>query len=226
MIVRHLPVERNKSSAPTRPPAVPERYKDGRQRHLPIKNESSLSDKWPAGFPNINMRETLQSSVSEAHVFIRGGDAIGSVPDYSHSRGSIFSSVVPGEKVEPAPRQGTAGKSDRVKRDVSIDIRLTQVEREKIRARASSLGMKPSAWARTVMLDALDARLKGIEKLYSAVASTPDPDIAKTIEQLRRVGINLNQTRRAGDAVDSALLESVLEAVNKLRLSLGDKTIL
>src|SRR5699024_12614908 len=44
------------------------------------------------------------------------------------------------------------------RRRVSLDVRLTETEREAIRRRAQSLGVKPSRWGRDVMLDALDAR--------------------------------------------------------------------
>src|SRR5699024_11750848 len=44
------------------------------------------------------------------------------------------------------------------RRRVSLDVRLTETEREAIRRRAQRLGVKPSRWGRDVMPDALDAR--------------------------------------------------------------------
>ena len=59
-----------------------------------------------------------------------------------------------------------------------------------------------------------------------AAMPRPHPELAQAVEQLRRVGVNLNQTRRAGDAVDSVLLLDVLEKVDAVRRLLGDEVVL
>ncbi|WP_282433928.1 hypothetical protein [Brevibacterium sp. 'Marine'] len=41
---------------------------------------------------------------------------------------------------------------------MSIDVRVTKAEREAVRRRARRLGVQPSKWVRTVILDALDSR--------------------------------------------------------------------
>ncbi|MGO2663961.1 plasmid mobilization protein [Mycetocola reblochoni] len=111
----------------------------------------------------------------------------------------------------------------RARRDVSMDVRFTVRERAAIRDRARSLGVRPSAWGRAVMLDALDPRLGRVEKL-SRLPAAPQPELARAVEQLRRVGVNLNQVKRAGSAVDDDLLLKVLGVVDEVRASLGDRT--
>lgn len=111
-------------------------------------------------------------------------------------------------------------------RDVSIDVRMTKSEREAIRRRARRLGVKPSKWARTVMLDALDSRRDGLSQMEAAVSSTPSPEMGQAVEQVRRVGINLNQALRRGGAVDDELLREVMVTVDAVRAQLGDRTAL
>ncbi|TXI46753.1 MAG: hypothetical protein E6Q57_09875 [Mycobacterium sp.] len=103
-------------------------------------------------------------------------------------------------------------------------MRLSTAERGAIRARARVLGAKPSAWARAVMLDALDARGTREAVIQQNAHETPDPELARAVEQLRRVGINLNTTLRKGQAVDTDLLHAVFDVVSDLRTALGDRT--
>lgn len=84
--------------------------------------------------------------------------------------------------------------------------------------------MKPSAWARAVMLDALDARGTRADAIQQNAHEAPDPELAGAVEQLRRVGVNLNQTLRKGQAVDVGLLRAVFDAVSDVRAALGDRT--
>lgn len=104
-----------------------------------------------------------------------------------------------------------------------MDVRLSAGELAAIKARARLLGVKPSAWGRAVWLDALDPRLGRLEKL-SRLPAAPQPELASAVEQLRRVGVNLNQVKRAGLAVDNDLLLKVLSEVAEVRASLGDRT--
>ncbi len=117
------------------------------------------------------------------------------------------------------PRRGT-------RREVSLDVRLTVADRDAIRRRAHVLGVKPSAWGRAVMLDALDAasRVGQLENMHQASVATPQPALATAVEQLRRVGVNLNQALRKAAAVDDVLLREVMAAVDEVRASLGDRT--
>ncbi|MBL3690894.1 hypothetical protein D3226_13175 [Leucobacter chromiireducens subsp. chromiireducens] len=103
-------------------------------------------------------------------------------------------------------------------------MRLTTAEREAIRDRARALGVKPSAWARAVMLDALDQRHALEAAMQQTARETPNPELAGVVEQLRRVGVNLNTTLRKGQAVDVGLLRAVLGAVSEVRAALGDRT--
>jgi len=140
---------------------------------------------------------------------------VGGVPDHLRSRSDSASTVVPGDVMER--------HEQRARRDVSMDVRFTVRERAAIRDRARSLGVRPSAWGRAVMLDALDPRLGRVEKL-SRLPTAPQPELASAIEQLRRVGVNLNQVKRARLAVDDELLLKVLGVVDDVRASLGDRT--
>jgi len=126
--------------------------------------------------------------------------------------------------MEPSGGRARRVKSSRVRRDVSLDVRLSTAEREAIRARARALGAKPSAWARAVILDALDARGTREAVIQQNANETPDPELARAIEQLRRVGVNLNTTLRKGQTVDAGLLRAVFGVVSDLRAALGDRT--
>lgn len=48
--------------------------------------------------------------------------------------------------------------------------------------------------------------------------------LVPAVEQLRRVGVNLNQALRKGAAVDDSLLHEVMVTVDEVRASLGDRT--
>jgi len=111
--------------------------------------------------------------------------------------------------------------------DSHLDVRVSHAERDAVRRRAKALGVKPSAWARAVLRDALDDRRHEVEALAAqAVVPRPRPELARAVEQLRRVGVNLNQTRRAGDVVDGDLLLDVLKQVDAVRAALGDEVAL
>lgn len=74
------------------------------------------------------------------------------------------------------------------------------------------------------MLDALDARRDGVGQMVAAASATPSPELAAAVEQLRRVGVNLNQALRRGAAADEDLLHAVIDAVDEVRGELGDRT--
>lgn len=118
----------------------------------------------------------------------------------------------------------TSNETSPERRRVSLDVRLTVADREAIRNRARVLGVKPSAWGRAVMLDALDARRGQEARMHEAALATPQPERARAIEQLRRVGVNLNTTLRTGRAVEDVLLREVLAALDEIRSSFGDRT--
>jgi hypothetical protein len=75
-----------------------------------------------------------------------------------------------------------------------------------------------------VILDALDARGTREAVIQQNANETPDPELARAIEQLRRVGVNLNTTLRKGQTVDAGLLRAVFGVVSDLRAALGDRT--
>ena len=106
-------------------------------------------------------------------------------------------------------------------------MRVTREERDAIKWRATVLGVKPSTWARAVLRDALDARRREVEVLAAQAATPrPAPELARAVEQVRRVGVNLNQVVRSGTAVDENVLRDVLDAVREVRSLLGDEVSL
>lgn len=115
---------------------------------------------------------------------------------------------------------------DRETLDARIAVRVSLSELDAVRRRARGLGVKPSAWARAVLRDALDTRSHEVRDLAAhAVAPRPAPEVSEAVEQLRRVGVNLNQVLRRGDVVDADLLCELRDAVSALRGSLGDRTV-
>lgn len=106
----------------------------------------------------------------------------------------------------------------------SIDVRVTPSQKAAIARRARALRVTPSVWARAVLVDALDARSDALSTVVHAAAQQPDADAAAAVEQLRRVGVLLNQTLKRGLVSDAAQLQSVTAAVDGLRAALGDRT--
>lgn len=149
-----------------------------------------------------------------------------------------LSDKIPAGRVEtPAPESSSAGGStSRVTLDTHLDVRVTRAQFDAARRRAGALGVKPSAWARAVLLDELDDRRAEVALLERA-AARPRPTAASAaeVEQLRRLGITLNglrrdaaKARKADDAVtvvvNDNLLEKTLAAVTARRAELGDRT--
>ena len=131
--------------------------------------------------------------------------------------------------IEPAPptQEATQGAGERVTLNAHLDVRVTRGEHDAIKRRATVLGVKPSTWARAVLRDALDQRRHEVEVLAANAATPrPAPELARAVEQVRRVGVNLNQVVRAGSAVDEDILRDVLAAVAEVRSLLGDEVSL
>lgn len=131
--------------------------------------------------------------------------------------------------IEPAPptKEEAQGAGARVVLDSHLDVRMTRDEHDAIKRRARVLGVKPSTWARAVMRDALDERRREVEVLAAQAATPrPAPELARAVEQVRRVGVNLNQVVRSGTAVDENVLRDVLDAVREVRSLLGDEVSL
>lgn len=197
---------------------------DRASREWRTERGSGSSDIHPAGRTPIVSSETPQRGDSEARLDRGCGAAVGGVPDRPSSRSDSTRAAVPAREMESHGGHARRANSSRARRGVSLDVRLTEKEREAIRARAQALGAKPSAWARAVMLDALDARGTREAVIQQNANETPDPELARAIEQLRRVGVNLNTTLRKGQTVDAGLLRAVFGVVSDLRAALGDRT--
>lgn len=127
----------------------------------------------------------------------------------------------------PATEETTQGADARVILDAHIDVRVTRTELDAVKREARKFGVKPSTWVRAVLRDALDARSHAVEALAAhAAVPMPSPEQARAVEQLRRVGVNLNQLVRAGTAVSDELLREVLAAVAEVRALFGDEVSL
>lgn len=127
----------------------------------------------------------------------------------------------------PATEETTQGADARVILDAHIDVRVTRTELGAVKREAREFGVKPSKWVRAVLRDALDARSHAVEALAAhAAVPMPSPEKARAVEQLRRVGVNLNQVVRAGTAVSDELLREVLAAVAEVRALFGDEVSL
>lgn len=127
----------------------------------------------------------------------------------------------------PATEETTQGADARVILDAHLDVRMTRREHDAIKRRATALGVKASTWARAVLRDALDARSHEEEALAAqAAVPRPSPERARAVEQVRRVGVNLNQVVRAGTAVSDELLREVLAALADVRVLFGDEVSL
>lgn len=127
----------------------------------------------------------------------------------------------------PATEETTQGADARVILDAHIDVRVTRTELDAIRCQAREFGVKPSKWVRAVLRDALDARSHAEEALAAhAAVPMPSPEKARAVEQLRRVGVNLNQVVRASTAVSDELLREVLAVLAEVRALFGDEVSL
>lgn len=205
-------------------PATRNAREDWGQRKPETKRVSGLSDGYPAGQTSIVSSETPRSGGSEArHDRGRGVAVSGGSPASVQPRDSTFTDV-PAKEMEQRGGRNRSASSTRARRDVSLDVRLTTAEREAIRDRARVLGVKPSAWARAVMLDAIDARGTREVVMRQTAHETPSPELAGAVEQLRRVGVNLNTALRKGQTVDAGMLRVVFDAVSNVRATLGDRT--
>lgn len=203
--VKARPVQRSVTSSAavqhgvTSPsPAVSNANEDVGQRH--VRGQRSLlrsSDNMPAGTVAVPPPDVLEE---------KGGTT---------------------NAAAPATEETTQGADARVILDAHLDVRMTRREHDAIKRRATVLGVKASTWARAVLRDALDARSHEEEALAAqAAVPRPSPERARAVEQLRRVGVNLNQVVRAGTAVSDELLREVLAALADVRVLFGDEVSL
>ena len=78
---------------------------------------------------------------------------------------------------------------------------------------------------RAAALHVLDAATPPLEAAAQA-AAPESAQTAQAIEQLRRLGVNLNQALRRGSVIDPERVRDLARAVDDLRASLGDKTVI
>ncbi|MEZ2189417.1 hypothetical protein [Corynebacterium sp. CCM 9204] len=127
--------------------------------------------------------------------------------------------------------------TERERLTAHLDVRLSRSEHGEVTQRASALGVKPSAWARAVMRDALDSRRSGVQNIERMVARSRrnrQVDGAK-VETLRRIGTtfeglrrDIARARKDGASitveVDDSKLDKACAALAELRSHLGDET--
>lgn len=204
-------------------PAGSEATEDEGQRYVEDKSGSELSDRYPAGrlpYPSEYEPDTRSSAGRDRAERGTEDQALTAAPQHDTP---VDTGRAEAEQTVPA--DGPVERRNSRRREVSLDVRLTRTDRDAIWQRARVLGVKPSAWGRAVMLDALDARSSKVEHLESsAVPAGVSETVGPAVEQLRRVGVNLNQALRKRAVVDDDLLRAVLGAVNELRAVLGDRT--
>lgn len=118
-----------------------------------------------------------------------------------------------------------------------LDVRLSRSEHTEVSQRARSLGVKPSAWVRAVVRDALDSRrseVLSIERMAALPRRDRQIDGAK-VETLRRIGAtfeglrrDIARARKDGESinvvVDDARLDEACAVMVGLRADLGDGT--
>ena len=106
-----------------------------------------------------------------------------------------------------------------------ITVRVSEEEYGAYKRRATALNVPVSAWLRAAALHVLDAATPPLEAAAQA-AAPESAQTAQAIEQLRREGVNLNQALRRGSMIDPERVRGLARAVDDLRASLGDKTVI
>ena len=106
-----------------------------------------------------------------------------------------------------------------------ITVRVSEEEYDAYKRRATALNVPVSAWLRAAALHVLDAATPPLEAAAQA-AAPESAQTAQAIEQLRREGVNLNQALRRGSVIDPERVRVLARAVDDLRASLGDKTVI
>lgn len=205
-------------------PAAPKGCEDEGQRYLEDMSASEMSDKYPAGcnpYPQQNEPDTRSNAGRDRGVEDTDSSSL-SAKQHHDSRGNTGRDDAQRAVTAEAPLELRNSST----RCVSIDVRLTVDERERVRDRARVRGFKPAALARAFILDGLDGRSTKAEEMESSASYMVNSrsDLAPAVDQLRRAGINLNQALRKNLDVNDGLLRDVLFAVNEMRTLLGDRT--
>ena len=205
-------------------PAGSAATEDEGQRFLEDMSVSEMSDKNPAGRLPYAPESEHNSPSSAGRARAEGCAEDPALAAEKHHDSQVNTGRGAAQRAGSAEAPVEPRNSRR--REVSLDVRLTVADRDAIRRRAHVLGVKPSAWARAVMLDALDSRSSKVDQLENnaGVKEAAPTSLVPAVEQLRRVGVNLNQALRKGAAVDDGLLHEVMVAVDEVRASLGDRT--
>ena len=154
------------------------------------------------------------------------------------SEAKLSDKIPAGRRGYPSSESCDSGVSTQRERLTShLDVRLSCSEHGEVSQRARALGVKPSAWVRAVVRDALDSRrseVHSIERMAARARRDRQVDGAK-VETLRRIGATFEGLRRdvararkdGGSitvVVDDALLDEACAVMAELRADLGDGT--
>ena len=218
------PIRDQRQRPGTPSPAGSAATEDEGQRFLEDMSASEMSDKNPAGRLPYAPENEPDSPSSAGRDRAEGCAEDPALSAEQHHDSQVNTGRGAAQRAGSAEAPVEPRNSRR--REVSLDVRLTVADRDAIRRRAHVLGVTPSAWARAVMLDALDSRSSKVDQLENnaGVKEAARTSLVPAVEQLRRVGVNLNQALRKGAAVDDSLLHTVMVAVDEVRASLGDRT--
>lgn len=135
---------------------------------------------------------------------------------------TVVSHTVVSPKVMPQHGGVTTFSDTRSHR---ITVRVSEEEYDAFKRRATALNVTVSAWLRAAALHVLDAAKPPLEAVPQA-AAPESAQTAQAVEQLRRLGVNLNQALRRGSVIDPERVRDLARAVDDLRASLGDKTVI
>ena len=85
------------------------------------------------------------------------------------SEAKLSDKIPAGRVTEPAPKCSSAGAvTSRETLDSHLDVRVSRADREAVDRRAQALGVKPTAWVRAVVRDALDDRRAEVALMSSS----------------------------------------------------------
>ena len=208
-------------------PAIQQEQRSARPSVAPSAAAQQPVGTSPSPATNVVSEDEGQRRVGGQRSLLRSSDNVPAGTAPFHTSKDVSSGG--GRVIEPAPptQEEPQGAGERVTLNAHLDVRVTRGEHDAIKRRATVLGVKPSTWARAVLRDALDDRRHEVEALAAhAAVPRPAPELARAVEQARRVGVNLNQVVRAGSAVDEEILRDVLAAVAEVRSLLGDEVSL
>ena len=183
--------------------------------------------------PSPAPRQGVAGAVSPAPAVSNANEDVGQrrdvrqgavTPPLSDTLPAGLQGVLQGVPPKVMPQHG-GGDTLSDTRSRRITVRVSGEEYGACERRATALNVPLSAWLRAAALHVLDAAKPPLEAAAQA-AAPESAQAAQAIEQLRREGVNLNQALRRGSVIDPERVRVLARAVDDLRASLGDKTVI